>query len=1008
MNIYPKEYLRKIIIHFFITLFSLTFPISLVVKQADCQQIEFKEKHVLKLAKGGSKLFEKKKYAEALEKLIQTEKEATIAQDKVAISNMISGGGYLLYQERELENSLSYFKSALEINERLDFKPGLINNYSFIAIINTDQGYFMEGIGLFQKALSIQKDLGEKAGIAQNLNNVATFTSYLGDYDRAIQLLNQALSISDEIKDPLQRARTLLNLGTINLRLRNYQEAIAYLNASYSIADAAEKQDTNTQTYIEPGVLPGEQEKYKIDTDDDNLAKEIRKQLMTIKAQALTAEGVVYRFQGNYAKAIDDYMRALKINEDLELKTQTAINISIIGELYKEIGRYGEATKFIKKSLKMSEENKDQIMIGVNLNYLGEIKYKQKDYKEALNLYYSSLEIFEELGFKDRIARILVNIGYLKLEMHDYESAIENFNKAIAMYRSLGDREWTRVALFGKAVALEEMGNLAQAEATYREAVEIFESIRQDVVGGEEGQRIFSEVNEELYEKLISLLLRMGKKEEASKYIERSKSKKLRDTLLDTGITSFDENVRALLDQYDQLSRQESSLSYELAQERSKPNPNRSKIKNLEKTIANTKNRFNDLNSSIVTQYPQINYLLGISPQGLSELRQEAKIPENVAILQYFITKNEAFLFIATKDKLVVETIPISKKELNTLVSQYRDVILRNNDIPANNWLNGNKSILDFKNLSARLYDLLIKPAESHITDVDTLAIVPFGSLNLLPFHSLAKKRSGDGGLEFFIEQKNIIYLTSTNYLNMILRLSKDKRIETVAAFGNPELGHPRWDLPFASEEVLTIKSIYPNTAVFLGKDATKANFKKTWGQNSIMHLAAHGIAKEREPLNENQAKSRALCKARGVCTAEDEGPLLEEERPVILLAPYETGYITNQVITGLPPATVTRLIVLSGCETAVFYEEEDPDVNQLPSLALAFTWVGIPSILATLWSINDEGTSILMKDFYTNLRSGKGLYQSLKEAQLKMLKRGDKYGQPYYWVPFILFGAWD
>lgn len=358
-------------------------------------------------------------------------------------------------------------------------------------------------------------------------------------------------------------------------------------------------------------------------------------------------------------------------------------------------------------------------------------------------------------------------------------------------------------------------------------------------------------------------------------------------------------------------------------------------------------------------------------------------------------------MFIATRDELFVETVSISKKELNKLVSQFRELIYQNSDIPTKNWQDGNTSINEFRETSTRLYDYLIKPVQAHIQDVETVGIVPFGSLNLLPFQALAKERSNGSGLEFYLEQKNIIYLTGTNYLNMILRLSKERVINTIAAFGNPDLGKKELALPYAREEVLSIKNVFPNTVVYVEQGATKNNFRNIWGQKNIVHVAAHGVFKGKEPLIKKGVQSR------GILEIQEEGPF-KGGGSVILLAPFETGYLTTQEITGLPPSTITRLIVLSGCETAVFYEEEDPNVNQLPSLALAFTWVGIPSILATLWSINDEGTSILMKDFYTNLSNGKGLYQSLKDAQIKVLKRTDKYGQPFYWAPFILFGAWD
>jgi len=44
------------------------------------------------------------------------------------------------------------------------------------------------------------------------------------------------------------------------------------------------------------------------------------------------------------------------------------------------------------------------------------------------------------------------------------------------------------------------------------------------------------------------------------------------------------------------------------------------------------------------------------------------------------------------------------------------------------------------------------------------------------------------------------------------------------------------------------------------------------------------------------------------------------------------------------------------------------------------------------------------MDDFYTQIKGGKGIAHSLKQAQVDMIKR--KY-EPYYWAPFILTGRY-
>lgn len=911
------------------------------VKQAD---IKIKDEKVVQLIKEGAELYDKGKYEEALDRLSQAEKEAMLPEDKIRIADILSKGGYALFEKKLFNTALSYYNRSLEINRTLDNKPGLVDNLSYIGKIYTDIGKYEEGIEYFQEALKIQEELNDKPGIAHNLNNIANLYSYLGNYKESIKLLNQALGISEEIKDSTQTAKTLINLGTVNFRLRNYQKSIEYLNRAFKIADEAKEEN--------------------------------------LKAYALNLMGVVYRSQGNYEKALDNYKRALKINKKLGLQAEIATNLSIIGELYKELGHYDEALKYLQQSLDIAKASKDKLMVAVNLSYIGEVRYKQGNYSQALEFYSSSLEIFEELSFKDRIARSFNNIGYLKGEMKEWDDAIENFDKAIAIYRDLGDREWIRVSLFGRGLYSEEKGDLVSAEKSYKEAVDVFESIRKDVAGGEEAEQIFSDVNVKIYEKLVSLLIRLGKKEEALEYIERSRSKTLRDTFLKSGVTSFDEKTRGLLNQYDELSRREASINYELIREKSKPSPNSEKIGNLVETLVKTRSEFSRVTLELRTEHPSIYDLLSIRPETFLELEKQRNLPGNVAFVEYFITDKETYIFLVSEKDLIIKSVSVTKKELNKLVSLFRELIHKNRSMPTNDWRDDGSdryrnNIKPLKDLSALLYYYLVEPIRDEVRFADIVAIIPFGSLHYLPFHALARENA-DGGLEFFIEKKKLIYLvsTSTNYLNAILKDNQRKGIGSVVAFGNPDLGEPELALPDSEKEVLVIKEMFPNAAIFLGKNATKDNFKNSWGGHKIIHLAAHGLI---------------------------------QEEPSILLAPLGSGSLTLSDIMRLPPAGNTRLVVLSVCEAAVDRNEANPTGAELNSVALAFTSVGAASVIATLWEVGDRATSELMGSFYRNLKIEERFdYEALRKAQISMLKRSDKYGEPFYWAPFILLGMWD
>jgi CHAT domain-containing protein len=170
--------------------------------------------------------------------------------------------------------------------------------------------------------------------------------------------------------------------------------------------------------------------------------------------------------------------------------------------------------------------------------------------------------------------------------------------------------------------------------------------------------------------------------------------------------------------------------------------------------------------------------------------------------------------------------------------------------------------------------------------------------------------------------------------------------------------------------------------------------------QYDILHFAAHTELKQDDPL------SSAVLLAK---SADDNGRL--EVRDIF----------------GLD--LKASLVVLSGCETALGKQSSG---DELVGLTRAFIYAGTPSVIASLWKVDDASTASLMRSFYKNLKT-KSKVESLRQAQLELIRgkvnarllaqRGvggvGKLGQapavrasdsistthPYFWAPFILVG---
>jgi CHAT domain-containing protein len=176
--------------------------------------------------------------------------------------------------------------------------------------------------------------------------------------------------------------------------------------------------------------------------------------------------------------------------------------------------------------------------------------------------------------------------------------------------------------------------------------------------------------------------------------------------------------------------------------------------------------------------------------------------------------------------------------------------------------------------------------------------------------------------------------------------------------------------LPFAEQEAKAIAALYA-TAPLIHTAATESIVRQQAGELGILHLAAHGYYNAVAPLNS-----------------------------LIALAPdgANDGWLTAGETYGLN-LQQADLVVLSACQTQL---GELSAGDELVGLSRAFIYAGTPSLVATLWSVDDASTQFLMERFYGYLQDGMGKASALRQAQLDTMK---EYPSPYYWAAFTLIG---
>ena len=93
---------------------------------------------------------------------------------------------------------------------------------------------------------------------------------------------------------------------------------------------------------------------------------------------------------------------------------------------------------------------------------------------------------------------------------------------------------------------------------------------------------------------------------------------------------------------------------------------------------------------------------------------------------------------------------------------------------------------------------------------------------------------------------------------------------------------------------------------------------------------------------------------------------------------------------------TGTDLVVLSACETGL----GEITSEGVFGLQRAFKKAGVQTLIMSLWTVEDEATSLFMREFYKQWLGGKSRHDAFIATQKFMQ---NKYADPYYWAGFIM-----
>lgn len=248
------------------------------------------------------------------------------------------------------------------------------------------------------------------------------------------------------------------------------------------------------------------------------------------------------------------------------------------------------------------------------------------------------------------------------------------------------------------------------------------------------------------------------------------------------------------------------------------------------------------------------------------------------------------------------------------------------------------------------LWDALMGPLLEAVQGLDQVALVPCGSLALLPLHAAwTEDPSTPTGRRYALDQLLLTYAPSARALREAGRLAGHLEPASLLVVQEPRpvQGAP---LPSAEHERAAAWAAFvPHATVLRHEQATRDAVVEALAKATVLHLACHGSVDLSRPLDS-----------------------------ALLLAGDEQ--LTVGDLLGL--RLRARLAVLSACETAVPGIELLDEVVALPTGLLQ---AGVAGVVASLWSVIDQRTMLLMVEFYRHWRSvpeGLGPAEALRQAQ--------------------------
>ncbi|MBN1349178.1 CHAT domain-containing protein [candidate division KSB1 bacterium] len=874
-----------------------------------------------------------------------------------------------------------------------------------------------EALEALNRSLQLAQKHDEPAELLKIYTGLGTICSRTGNLEAALEYFLRALQILPPTASSEQRFFIYDRLGELYLELSLLNKALHHFESAFaSILDTDDSPDKMTNlakqadVYFNLGQFSRALDLYLQAFTYAKLLKDAEKQI-----ELFNKIGGIYFQFGDFQRAYKMYQNAFDKATEISDTGAIAKSLLNIGLIYTEVKDSLKASLCFSQAHNRFKQTGDSFGEAKTYRLTGDFLWTLGAYAKAIELYKRAQSLSGAFPHENEWGFNLIGLGNCNLKLGDAEIAASYFDEAIQFGETTSNQTIQWKAHFGKAQTEQLQGNYKIASSGYAHAISTIEKALPRIYT-ESDRAGFFENKIQIYQTYINLLTQLLDRksiafdfyaEEALHLIERSRARSYLESMVESRIfnkikeTIDEQRLQLLQINLDKQHQVDMAIKELLLKG---DTPDSDEFSRLKYQRTQFEEELRTIQTEIYEAYPQIAQVEKIDPIDIDSLKAILSL-EDRFLLEYMLGEDISYVWGVDKDRIYVAQLPPA-----AYIREQVEILLGGVSAPSDRI-----SSLITKP-GHRLYKILIEPMISRIKPNQKLLIIPDDVLHELPFEILLTSDYSDARVEsaeemaFLFERNPICYAPSATIFAYVAkqRASQRHHIKKLLAFGNPDFSwslkdNPRansilpgslrggefqlsmlpWQivppLPFSREEVRRIGKMFePGEATLLvGPEATENSLKtqSALREYRFIHFATHGI------INENHPELSGLVLARDEA-AGDDGILSIPEILNLKLQP--------------------DLVVLSTCQSA---RGKTRRGNGPESMTRAFMFAGAPSVVVSLWNIDDQSTADFMLYFYEFLtKSKQSKDTALKNAKIKMMK-SQQYAHPFYWAAFILAG---